>query len=376
LLFAQPRIVLREGDIRGQKARLSVLKSLDEAQNRTSASTAGPKREAAKMIKALLAAAVFIACALHGSDRVNAQEHAQDYPNRPIKVVVPFPPGGPTDGMARIISVRLGAVLGQPIVVESRGGAGGSVGGKFVASADPDGYTILLTPGGALTSGPAVHRDFGYDPVKAFVPICELIETPLIISVNPSVPVKSLADVVAYAKANPGKLNWGSQGVGVAPHLLYELFKLEAGVNIVHVPYRGTAPMLVAVLANEVQIVADPSTTSLPVIQAGKLRPIAIAGAARDPQLPDVPTVVEAGFPKLQAPFWLGVVAPAGTPAVIVDKLNAAFRQTMNDPQTRKQLDDLGAYVKIGTPEDFRQMLAAELALWTDVVRAANIQME
>jgi tripartite-type tricarboxylate transporter receptor subunit TctC len=326
------------------------------------------------MMRALLAAALCIGWVLYGGDPANTQ--APDYPNRPIKVVVPFPPGGPTDGMARIISERLGAVLGQPIVVENRGGAGGGVGGKFVADADPDGYTILITPGGALTSGPAVHKDLGYDPVMAFAPVCELIETPLIISVNPSVPVQSLADVVAYAKANPGKLNWGSQGIGVAPHLLYELFKLETGVNIVHVPYRGTAPMLVAALANEVQIVADPSTTSLPEIEAGKLRPIAIAGAVRAPQLPDVPTVVEEGFPKLQSPFWLGVVAPAATPPAIVNKLNTAFRDAMNDPTTRKRLDDLGASVKTGTPEDFRKMLAAELALWTGVVKAANIQPE
>jgi tripartite-type tricarboxylate transporter receptor subunit TctC len=333
-------------------------------------------REAAKMRRGLLAAALSVVCVLHDGAPANAQGQGQDYPNRPIKVVVPFPPGGPTDGMARIISARLSAVLGQPIVVESRGGAGGGVGGKFVADAAPDGYTLLLSPGGALTTGPAVHRDFGYDPAKAFVPVCQLIETPLIISVNPNAPIKSLADVVAYAKANPGRLNWGSQGVGVAPHLLYELFKLEAGVNIVHVPYRGTAPMLLAVLANEVQIVADPSTTSLPEIQAGKLRPIAIAGGVRDPQLPDVPTVIEAGYPKLQSPFWLGVAAPAGTPAAIVDKLNAAFREAMNDPKTRQQLDELGAYVKIGTPEDFRKMLASERELWTGVVKAANIQTE
>jgi tripartite-type tricarboxylate transporter receptor subunit TctC len=326
------------------------------------------------MMRALLAAALCVGLTLHAGGPANAQ--AQDYPNRPIKVVVPFPPGGPTDGMARIISERLNAVLGQPIVVENRGGAGGGVGGKFVAEADPDGYTILMTPGGALTTGPAVHKDLGYDPVKAFAPVCELIETPLIISVNPSVPAKSLADVVAYAKANPGKLNWGSQGIGVAPHLLYELFKLETGVNIVHVPYRGTGPMLVAALANEVQIIADPSTTSLPNIQAGKLRPIAIAGAVRDPQLPDVPTVIEEGFPKLQSPFWLGVVAPAGTPEPIIKKLNVAFREAMNDPTTVKRLDELGAFVKTGSSEDFRKMLASELTLWTGVVKAANIQAE
>jgi len=324
------------------------------------------------MIRALLAAALCLGLTLHGG----APAHAEDYPNRPIKVVIPFPPGGPTDGMARIISERLGAVLGQPIVVENRGGAGGGVGGKFVAEADPDGYTILMTPGGALTTGPVMHKDIGYDPQKAFAPIAQLSETPLIVSVSPSTTIKSMADVVAYAKANPGKLNWGSQGIGTAPSLLCELFKLDTGVNIVQVPYRGTGPMLVAALAGEVQMIADPSTTSLPNIKAGKLRPIAIAGATRDPELPDVPTVVEAGYPKLQAPFWLGVVAPAGTPPAIVNKLNAAFHAALNDPKTVKSLHELDTYVKIGTPDDFRKMLASELTLWAGVVQAAHIQAE
>jgi tripartite-type tricarboxylate transporter receptor subunit TctC len=325
------------------------------------------------MKKALLLA-LCVAWALHSSGPANAQ--ASDYPNRPIKVVIPFPPGGPTDGMARIISERLNAVLHQPIVVENRGGAGGGVGGKFVAEADPDGYTLLMTPGGALTTGPALHKDLGYDPEKAFAPVSQLSETPLIVSVNPALPIKSMADVIAYAKANPGKLNWGTQGIGTAPSLLCELFKLETGVNIVQVPYRGTGPMLVAALAGEVQMIADPSTTSLPNIKAGKLRPIAIAGPTRDPELPDVPTVIEEGFPKIQSPFWLGVVAPAGTPPAIINKLNTAFRQAMNDPTTVQHLKELDTYVKVGSPEDFRTMLASELALWTDVVKTAHIQAE
>ena len=310
---------------------------------------------------------------LHGTEFANAQI----YPKKePIKVIVPFPAGGPTDGMARIISERLGRVLGQVIVIENRGGAGGSVGAKFVADSNPDGYTLLMTPGGALTTGPAVNPNIGYDPAKVFASVGELIETPLIISVNPDLPVKSMAEAVAYAKANPGKLRWGSQGFGTAPHLLAEMFKLEAGVNILHVPYRGTAPMLNAILADEVQIVADPSTTSLPYIQADKLRPIAIAGNVRDPKLPDVPTVVEAGFPKLQSPFWLAVVAPAGTPPDIIGKLNSAFRQALAAPETRARLDALGAESKIGTPEDLDKMLAAERAQWTAIVKAANIKME
>ena len=325
------------------------------------------------MTRILLAVSLCIAGTLLCADPAPAQ----DYPNRPIKLVVPFPAGGPTDGMARIISDRLGAVLGQSIVVENRGGgAGGSVGAKFVAAADPDGYTILLTPGGSLTTGPAVHKNIGYDPAKVFTPVCLVIETPLIVSVHSDLPVKSMAELVAYAKANPGKVSWGSQGFGVAPHLLLELFKLEAGVNIVHVPYRGTAPMLSAIVAGEVQVVADPMTTSLPHIQSGRLRAIAIAGPERTPKLPDVPITKEAGYPKLNSPFWLGVVAPAGTPPAIVDKLNAAFRESMAPPETRARLATLGADIKIGTPQAFGDMLARELALWTGVVKDAKITVE
>jgi tripartite-type tricarboxylate transporter receptor subunit TctC len=326
--------------------------------------------KASKTIGALLAIAL---CAWMLGP---ASANAQTYPTRPVKVVVPFPPGGPTDGMARIISERLGAVLGQPIVIENRGGAGGGIGGKFVAEAVPDGYTVLMTPGGALTTGPAVNPNIGYDPAKVFASVGELIETPTIISVSPNLPATSMAEVVSYAKANPGKLKWGSQGFGTAPHLLAEMFKLEAGINIVHVPYRGTGPLLNAILAGEVQIIADPSTTSLPYIQDSKLRPIAIASNVRDPKLPNVPTVSETGFPKLQSPFWLAVVAPAGTPRAIIIKLNGAFREALAAPQTRARLDALGAEVKIGTPEDLDQILARERAQWTALVKAANIQAE
>jgi tripartite-type tricarboxylate transporter receptor subunit TctC len=327
------------------------------------------------MMRALLAASLCAGWALHGMGPAHAQSQA--YPNRPIKVVVPFPAGGPTDGMARIISDRLGAVLGQTIVIENRGGgAGGSVGAKFVASSDPDGYTILVTPGGSLTTGPALHSNIGYDPVKAFVPVAQLIETPLVMAVHEDLPVKTVAELVAYAKANPGKISWGSQGVGTAPHLLAEMFKLEAGVNVVTVPYRGTAPMLAAIVAGEIQLVADPMTTILPHVQSGKLRALAIAGATRSAKLPDVPTVIEAGFSKLQSPFWLGVVAPAGTPPDIINKLNAAFRESLAPAETRARLDTLGAEIKIGTPAEFGNMLAGELAQWTAVVKAANIKVE
>jgi tripartite-type tricarboxylate transporter receptor subunit TctC len=329
------------------------------------------------MMRALLAALLYVACALQLTGFAHAQTQAQGYPNRIIKMVVPFPAGGPTDAMARIISDRLGQVLGQTVVVENRGGgAGGSIGGKFVATADPDGYTILITPGGALTSGPAMHSNIGYDPLKAFVPICEVIETPQIMAVQEDMPVKTVAELVAYAKANPGKLSWGTQGVGTAPHLLAELFKLETKVNVVIVPYRGTAPMLAAIVGGEIQMVVDPMMSVLPHLQSGKVRGLAIAGATRHPKLPNIPTAAEAGYPKLLTPFWLGVVAPAGTPSAIIDKLNAAFRESLAPAETRARIDALGADVKIGTPAEFGKMLADELALWTGVVKAAHLQVE
>ena len=304
------------------------------------------------MMRALLAASLCAGWVLHGADLA----HAQAYPNKPIKVVVPFPPGGPTDGMARIISDRLGAVLGQSIVIENRGGgAGGSIGAKFVATADPDGYTILITPGGSLTTGPAVHPNIGYDPVKVFAPVGQLIETPLIISVHPDLPVKSMAELVAYAKANPGKISWGSQGFGTAPHLLAEMFKLEAGVNILHVPYRGTAPMLTAILAGEVQIVADPMTTSLPHIQAGKLRPIAIAGAVRIRNCPTCRPWSRPAFPSCRrrsgSPWWR---RPERRPPSSTSS-TARSAKASPPPETRARLDALGAEIKIGTPAGSRQ---------------------
>ena len=324
-------------------------------------------------LRTLLAAALCAATALLSA----TQAHAQAWPSRPIKVIVPFPPGGPTDGMARIISDRLGTVLGQTIVIENRGGgAGGSVGAKAVASADPDGYTILMTPGGSLTSGPAVHKNIGYDPLKAFAPVGQLIVTHQFICVHPDLPVKTLSELITYAKANPGKISFGTQGFGTGTHLLNELLKIEAGINIVHVPYRGSGPMLAAFLAGEVQMAIDPSTTVLPHIQSGRLRPLAVVTSERSPKLPDVPTTAELGYPKLNSPFWLGVVAPAGTPPEIITKLNAAFREALNHPATRARLDTLGAEIRIDTPETFGKMIASQLELWRGVVETAGIKAE
>lgn len=332
----------------------------------------------ARSVGTLLAAALCAAAAALAASPLHAQTQAHGWPaKQPVRIVVPFPPGGPTDGMARIISDRLGAVLGQTIVIENRGGgAGGSVGAKAVASAEPDGYTILMTPGGSLTSGPAVHRNIGYDPLKVFAPVGQLIVTHQFICVHPDVPVKTLPELIAYARANPGKISYGTQGFGTGTHLLNELLRIETGINIVHVPYRGTGPMLAALLAGEVQMAIDPSTTVLPHILGGRVRALAVVTNERSPRLPDVPTTAEVGYPKLNSPFWLGVVAPAGTPPEIIGKLNAAFREALNDPATKQRLDTLGAEIRIDTPETFGKMIESQLALWRNVVETAGIKAE
>jgi len=302
---------------------------------------------------------------------------AETYPSRPIKVIVPFPPGGPADGMARIAAERLAVTLGQSVVVDNRGGgAGGSVGAKVVAIAEPDGYTILLSPPGPLTVGPAVNKNLDYDPQQAFTPVGLLLVSPLVICVLPSVPVHTLGELVAYAKANPAKITFGSQGYGTAPHLLTEMLKHDTGADIVHVAYRGTAPALNDLIAGRIQMFTDTTTVVIPQIQAGNLRPLAVTTPTRSSQLPEVPTTAEAGFPQLRAQFWLGVVAPAGTPADIVNKLNAAFNETLRAGETRARLESLGAEIKLGTPQEFGKMLSDELAMWVAVTAATGIKVD
>jgi len=208
------------------------------------------------------------------------------------------------------------------------------------------------------------------------VPVGQLVESSQVIAVHPSLPAKTLEEIVAYGKANPGKITFGSQGFGVGPHLLIELLKIEAGVDIVHVPYRGTAPMLTALMAGEIQMAMDPTMTILPLIEAGRVRAIAVTTPGRSPKMPDVPTTIEAGYPKLISVYWLGVVAPAGTPEAIIAKLNAAFRDSLDSPETRARLSSLSADVKTGSPAEFGKLIADELAMWSNVARATGIRME
>ncbi len=302
---------------------------------------------------------------------------AQSYPTRLVKLVVPSPPGGATEVVIRIIAERLSAAFGQPVIVENRpGGAGGANGAKSVASAEPDGHTLLVTSPGPMVVAPAIYKNIGYDPLKDFAPVAGLLSSPQMLAVHSSVPVNSLQELVAYAKANPGKINFASPGFGTQPHLLGEMFRLAAGINIVHIPYKGAAAAITDLLAGQVQMEFENIPLLFPHVQAGKLKALALADAQRLAQLPTVPTTSEAGLPKIQATFWSAVVAPAGTPASTVNKLNAAINEILKGKDIQASLSKLSATAKIGTPQDLAQFIAAENKKWTEVAVAANIKVD
>ena len=302
---------------------------------------------------------------------------AQTYPTRTITVVIAFPPGGNTDGVVRFLAEKLTTSLGQAVVIENRpGGAGGTVGTRSVASAAPDGHTLLLSPPGPLVVAPLIYKNVGYDPAKAFSPITSLLSIPQMLVVNPAVPVKTIQELVAYAKANPGKISFPSPGYGTQPHLLGEMFKLMAGIDIIHVPYKGPAPAVTDLLAGQVQMYFESIGLLLPYIEAGQLRALAVADEARNPQLPNVPTTTESGFPKLQAIYWSGVLAPAGTPASIVNRLNTEINTIMKAKEMEAILAKLSAKPKVGSPEDLSTFIASETQKWAAVVKAANIKVD
>jgi tripartite-type tricarboxylate transporter receptor subunit TctC len=302
---------------------------------------------------------------------------AQSYPNRLIKLVLPFPAGGPTDGAARLIAERLSASLGQTVVIENRaGGAGGTVGAKSVATAEPDGYTLLFTPPGPLVTAPLIYKNVGYDPVKDFAPVATIFSSPQVLVVNPAVPASTMHELVAYAKANPGKVSYASPGFGTQPHLLGEMLKLATGADIVHVPFRGSAPALTDLLAGQVQVFFDTTTFLLPHVEAGKLRPLAVADEVRSPQFASVPTTIESGFPKLQGTYWTAVVAPAGTPPDVIGKLNAAINAITTSKEMEETLSRLSGKAKVGSPADVTAFMAAETRKWGEVITAANIKGE
>jgi tripartite-type tricarboxylate transporter receptor subunit TctC len=301
---------------------------------------------------------------------------AQPYPSRPIKIIVGFPPGGPSDTVARIVGDRLSISLSQPVIIDNRpGGASGTVGVRAAASANPDGYTLLVvTPSMAIA--PSIYRNLGYDPVRSFTPVAMVARSQDIFVVNAAFPAKSVQELVAYAKANPGKVYFGSPGHGSTPHLVGELFKLQAGIEIVHVPYRGSAQTVTDLLAGQIQMYAESGPTILPLIEAGKLRAIAVTGETRNPNLPGVPTMIESGFPGFVEYFWTGIIAPADIPETIVSKLNAAINDGLKSPEMQASLAKIGLEPAVGSPTEFAALIAAETQRWAAVVKEAGIKVD
>jgi tripartite-type tricarboxylate transporter receptor subunit TctC len=298
----------------------------------------------------------------------------QNYPDKPIKMIVPFPPGGPIDTMARMMAQELTNRVGQ-VVVENRPGGGSTIGTKDAAAAAPDGYTLMFGSSGSLAVAPALYSSLGVNPLKAFEPIATVALLPHVFVENIDMPAKTIAEFVAYAKGHPGKINFGA-GLGTPPHLLSTLFKTEAKIDVVFVPYTGSAQSINDLLGGQTQFTIDGLVTLYPLIKAGKLRALAVARAERWPALPDVPTLVESGYPDFVLDAWTGLVAPAGTPRAIVERLNAAVNVGLTSAASQENLAKFSAIAKVGTPEDFRTFLTEQMQKWGAIVKLANARID
>jgi tripartite-type tricarboxylate transporter receptor subunit TctC len=298
---------------------------------------------------------------------------AQSYPTKTIKLVVPFGPGGPTDLAARTVAHVVQTALGQNVVIENRPGAGGGTGTKSVATAEPDGYTLLLGTSATLGVVPALVNNPGYEPIKSFAAVAKISDSTTILVVPPDFAPNSIAELIAYAKANPGKLSYASAGYGNQTQLAAELLIARAGIKAVHVPYKSGAEMVTAVLSGQVQMTFPDISILLPLIKEKKLKALAVTSAARHPQLPDVPTMAESGIADYVTTFWTGVVAPAGTPADIVAKLNAAISDGLKSAQVRDSLAKVGAQTAPGSPQDFANFIAAEKTKWAGIAQTSGL---
>jgi tripartite-type tricarboxylate transporter receptor subunit TctC len=300
---------------------------------------------------------------------------AQPYPSRPVKIIVPTPAGGPVDVMARLLANALPPVLGQNVIVENRAGAGNTLGSKAAAAADPDGYTLLVSAASGLIMSPMVYKSAGYDETS-FAPIALVAETPQVLVAYPAAPFGSVAELVAYAKANPGKLNYSTGGAGTLPHLTAELFKQLAAVDIVHVPYKGGGPALTDVVAGQIPITFDTVGTSVQFIRDGRLKALAVSNPTRLAELPDVPTMPELGYPAINTGAWVAILAPLGTPPAVIARLNQATNDALKSGAMREPLGRLGAQPRGGTPEDLARHMKAEHDKWAPIVARLGLREE
>jgi tripartite-type tricarboxylate transporter receptor subunit TctC len=305
------------------------------------------------------------------------QARAIDYPTRPIRLVVPYAAGGPTDVLGRIVGEYLGRDLKQPVVVENKAGAQGAIGAETVARSEPDGYTLLFTAASLFVLNPVLYKKLSYDPVKDFRMLALITDLPVVMEVHPSVPAKTVAEFVAYAKQNPGKLNFGSAGTGGTIHLAGELFKQMAGVDIVHVPYKGAGPALTDLLSGNIQLMFDTLGTALPPVKSGMLRPLGVSSRQRIADLPDVPTIAESGYPDYSVGVWYGVSAPAKVPEEITQKITSSLNRALNDEPFRASLEQIGfPPLRPQSQAEIDKFVADDRARWTGVVKALNISLD
>jgi tripartite-type tricarboxylate transporter receptor subunit TctC len=301
---------------------------------------------------------------------------AQEYPTKPIRLVITYPPGGNTDLVGRALALKLGEFMGQQVVVDNRGGAGGVLGSMITAQSAPDGYTIMLGTSAGMVINPLLSRKLTYDPVKDFAPVSMVVIVPQLLVINPQLPVKNVRELIAFAKAKPGYLNAGSSGVGTPNHFGTELLKWLAGVDIVHVPYKGGAPALTDLLGGQIQMAFSSVPAVLPHIKAGRLVALGVGSAKRSPALPNIPTIAEAGVPGYEYSTWYGIFAPAKTPRTLIARLNAEIVKAMETPDIKDRFTALGGDPDPGTPEELRAYMANESAKWAKIIKAANIRIE
>src|SRR5216683_205620 len=304
------------------------------------------------------------------------EAQAQSFPSRAITLVIPFAPGGSTSIVGRVIADKMSELIGEKVVVDNRPGAGGTVGTKAVAKSEPDGYTIALGYTGTLAIGPSLYKSVGYDPRKDFAPIGLIGNAPNSLVVHPSFPAKTVAELIAYAKANPGKVNFGSAGAGTASHITGEYFARSAGITLVHIPYKGTGPALTDLLGGHIPMAFAPIPASHPNVTAGKLRALAVTSITRSGLLPDVPTMVEAGLPGFDASLYYGLAAPAGTPRPVIDKLNKALRDALASNEVKMQLGNDGTEITPGSPEDYAAFIDKDEKKWAQLVKVSGVEQE
>ncbi len=326
----------------------------------------------------LLARPALICClAIVAALATTPNASAVDYPARPIKLVVPYAAGGPTDVLGRLVADYLGRDLKQAVIVENKPGAQGAIGAEAVARADPDGYTLFVAAGSIIVLNPMLYKKLSYDPVKDFRMLALVTDLPVVMEIHPSVPAKTVAEFVAYAKQNPGKLNFGSAGTGGTIHLAGEMFKQMAGIEMTHVPYKGAGPALTDLLSGNIQVMFDSMGTALPPVKAGLLRPLGVSSTQRSPDLPDVPTIAESGYPDYAVSVWYGIVAPSKLPDEIAQKISASLDRALNDDTFRASLEKIGFPVfRPRSAAAITEFIDADRARWSAVIRAQNISLD